>query len=296
MKVNIEIIEPGFGSSFSIRCFENQFMFRDPVWHCHPEYEIVYISNGKGKRHINNHISYYDDGDLIFIGPNLPHFGFTAEREDGYTEVVVQMKPDFLGKEFLQLPEAREISQLFIRAQSGLSFTGKTRHRVGRKLARIMDLGKFDRLLALLEVLSDLSRSEEYEALHASAFTYAVAPEDQDRIDLVFKYVQENFREEVSLQEIARRINMSVPAFCRYFKKITNQTFINFVNDFRIAFACKLIREENMLISDIAHASGFNNISHFNKQFLKITGLSPSAYKEANKPVLHLEKAGQSGI
>jgi AraC-like DNA-binding protein len=293
MKVNIEKIEPAFGSSFSIRKFVNQFMFKEPVWHCHPEYEIVYISNGKGKRHINNHISYYDDGDLIFIGPNLPHFGFTVEREDGYTEVVVQLKSEFLGIEFLQAPELRQIHQLFERAQSGLSFNGKTRHRVGKKLLKMLDLPPFEQLMALLNVLHDMSISDEVEAFHANAFTFALAAEDQERIDTIYKYVQQNFKEEVSLSEIAQNVNMSVPAFCRYFKKATSQTFINFVNGFRIAYASKLLREKSMLITDVAHDAGFNNISHFNKQFLKITGFSPRAYKDSHKPVVHLEKDEQ---
>lgn len=290
MKVNIERIEPGFGQSFTIRQFENQFMFKEPVWHCHPEYEIVYISNGKGKRHINNHISYYDDGDLIFIGPNLPHFGFTAERSDGYTEVVVQLKEEFLGPDFLDRPELQMISKLFDRARSGLSFGGKTRHRIGKQLIKMLDLPPFLRLMSLLSVLNDLATSEEYEALHADAFTYSLATEDQDRIEKIYKYVQEHFRHEVSLAHIAEQVSMSVPAFCRYFKKVTNQTFINFVNEFRIAYASKLLREKSMLITDIAHESGFNNISHFNKQFLKITGFSPREYKVAQQPIIQLKK------
>ena len=91
----MEKIEPAFGSSFTIRRFDDMEECNRPSWHFHPEYEIVYISNGKGKRQIDNHISYYDDGDLIFLGPNLPHFGFTAEREDGYLEIVVQFKSIF---------------------------------------------------------------------------------------------------------------------------------------------------------------------------------------------------------
>ncbi len=290
MKVSIEHIDPGFGSSFSIKKFENQFLFKDPVWHCHPEYEIVYISNGKGKRQIDNHISYYDDGDLIFLGPNLPHFGFTAERQDGYIEIVVQFKKEFLGPDFFKAPEMHAINKLFQRAESGLSFSGDTRHRIGHKLIKMLKLQQFDRVLAFLEVLNELSKSEEYEALHANAFTFTLAAEDEARMDKIYKYVQENFGEEVSLQDISSEVNMSVPAFCRYFKKVTNQTFINFVNSFRIAYATKLIREKNMLISEIAHEAGFNNISHFNKQFLKVTGLSPSAYKESYKPVIHLER------
>jgi len=294
MKALLEKIEPNFGSSFTIRQFENQFLFKDPVWHFHPEYEIVYVSNGKGKRHIGNHISYYQDGDLIFLGPNLPHFGFTQERHDGHKEVVVQMKPDFLGVQFIQKPELADIRRLMERSRSGLSYYGPIRHEIGKRLIKLTQASPFEKLIGLLDILNELATSNEYENLHANGFTLDVMVEDEERIQQVYKYVQQHFRENITLEEISQETNFTVPAFCRFFKKLTNQTFTQFVNEFRVGNACNQLQESDALISEIALNCGFHNLAHFNKQFQRITGKTPSEYKRQMKPVVHFSVVDES--
>lgn len=288
MKALLEKIEPSFGSSFAFRKFHNQFLFKDPVWHFHPEYEIVYVSNGQGKRHIGNHISYYKNGDLIFLGPNLPHFGFTIDTPAGHTEAVVQMRPDFLGEQFILKPEMQDIKRLLERSHSGLSFYGQTCHRVGRHLLELCEASPFEKLHGLLHVLNQLALSDEYEDLHANGFTVEVMVEDEERIQRVYKHVQTHYREEITLETVAREANLSIPAFCRFFKKLTNQTFTNFVNEFRVANACKLLQESDRLISDICLECGFQNLAHFNKQFRRITGKTPTGFKREARPVIHL--------
>ena len=286
MKPTIEHIDPGYGSSFRIRRFEQQFRDRDPVWHFHPEYEIVYISKGRGKRQIGNHISYYRNGDLLFLGPNLPHFGFTQEALEGQHEIVVQMKEDFLGANFLQRPEMTGIQNLLERTRTGLSFSGETRQSAGKMLMEIVDAQPFDRLLGLLKVLHLLAESTEVTSLNANGFTIKVMIEDEARVQRIYQHIQEHFREPITLTEISQIANMTVPAFCRFFKKLSNQTFTQFVNEFRVAHACKLLTEEDMLITDVAHESGFNNLSHFNKSFFKVTHQRPSEYRKQSGKVM----------
>ncbi len=288
MKALLEKIEPTFGSSFTFRKFHNQFLFKDPVWHFHPEYEIVYVSNGQGKRHIGNHISYYKHGDLIFLGPNLPHFGFTIDTPAGHTEAVVQMRPDFLGSQFILKPEMQDIKRLLERSHSGLSFSGQTRHQVGRQLLDLCEASPFEKLHGLLHVLNQLALSTEYEDLHANGFTLEVMVEDEERIHRVYKYVQTHYQDEITLATVAREANLTIPAFCRFFKKLTNQTFTNFVNEFRVANACKLLQDTDRLISDICLECGFQNLAHFNKQFRRITNKTPTGFKKESRPVIHL--------
>lgn len=277
MKATFEKIEPIFGNSFTVRKFTQSD--NRPYWHFHPEYEIVFISNGRGKRHINDHISYFEDGDLIFLGPNLPHFAFTEELLEQHTEIVIQMKADFLGKDFFMRPELSAIRQLFERSEQGISFNGVTKQLAGEKLLKIMDLNPFDRLLELLAILQLLATAEEYNLLNASGFAVEVSAQDHNRIETIYDYVQKNFQDEVSLDEVASRVNMTVPAFCRYFKKLTNKTFTEFVNEIRIAHACRQLADEHLSIAAVSFESGFNNLSHFNKQFRLITGVSPRDYR-----------------
>jgi AraC-like DNA-binding protein len=144
----------------------------------------------------------------------------------------------------------------------------------------------FDRLLALLHILQEMAEADDYEMLNASGFALEVSAQDQDRIEAIYQYVQQNFQDEVNLDEAARRANMTVPAFCRYFKKLTRKTFSQFVNEFRIAHACRLLGDDTLSIAAVSFESGFNNLSHFNRQFKNITNLSPRAYRKTLKRVV----------
>lgn len=280
MKAKLEKIEPGFGSSFTLRAFHRKDLFYSPFWHFHPEYEIVYISSGKGKRHIGNHISYYENGDLIFLGPNLPHFGFNEELAGEHLEIVLQMKEDFLGRDFFSRPEMIQIQKLFERSRQGLSFSQQIKESVGGKLKEMLELSGFERLLALLDLLHSLSLTEDYKVLNARNFSFEVNSQDYPRIQSVYDYVASSFKDQITLDDIAKRVNMTPPAFSRYFKKLTGKTFIQFVNEYRIAHASKHLVEEDKSISEISFDSGFNNISHFNKQFKLITGVTPRMYRK----------------
>lgn len=286
MKAILEKIEPVFGSSFTLRSFDESNDCNHPHWHFHPEYEIVYVSNGKGKRHIGDHISHFESGDLIFLGPNLPHFGFTEEVFEEHMEIVIQMKEDFLGQDFLNKPEMGAIKHLFERSRQGLSFGDPLKHRIGQRLKEMLEQNSFDRLLTLLSILQEMAQSETYEMLNASGFALEVNAQDQDRIEAIYKYVQQNFQDEVQLEEAARLVSMTVPAFCRYFKKLTRKTFSQFVNEFRIAHACRLLGDDSLTIAAVSFESGFNNLSHFNRQFKSITELSPRAYRKNLKKVV----------
>ena len=289
MQPRVEYIEPAIGSSFSIKKFSQQFLYKKPEWHLHPEYEIVYVSGGKGQRHIGNHISNYEDGDLIMLGPNLPHFGFSQDQSDRHYEIVVQMKEDFLGDNLLQKDEMANIRRLLEKARAGLSFKGKTRASVGLKLLKMYKAQPFDRLIGLLEVLQELGLSDEVESLNARGFALDVEAKDEVRLQNVYQHVRSNYNRQISLEEISELAHLTVPSFCRYFKEKTNKTFTQFVNEVRIRHATTLLASGDMLITEVALASGFNNLSHFNKHFLKVTGQRPAQYRKQARKVVTLE-------
>ncbi|MEY3321828.1 MAG: hypothetical protein RLZZ417_1411 [Bacteroidota bacterium] len=286
MKPLLEKINPGFGNSFTMRSFIQSPEKEGPHWHFHPEFEIVYISNGKGKRHIANHISYYTEGDLIFLGPNLPHFGFTEEMAEGEIEIVVQMEEGFLGNTFFSLPEMTLIYQLFERAKKGVIFKGDTRKKVGDILISLLEEDSFNKLIGLLKVLQMMASSEEYELLQVQGFSLEVNAQHLSRIESIYRYVDQNIGNEIHLEMAAEKVNLSIPAFCRYFKKLTGKTFSHFVNEVRIAQAASMLKEEHLSISDVCFSCGFNNLSYFNKQFKEISGLNPKAYRAANKKII----------
>ncbi|MCB0836364.1 MAG: AraC family transcriptional regulator [Bacteroidia bacterium] len=279
LKPTLEKISPAFGSSFAIKKYNKACNNKLPFWHFHPEMEIVYVKGGSGKRHIGNHLSYFHNGDLIFIGSDLPHYGFTDRLTGNESEIVIQMRKDFLGDQFFDVPEMAAIRQLFERAKLGISFYGITKDQIGNRLERFAELDHFERLMELLAVFREMAVSKDYKILNAGGIGLEVKQQDNDRINVVYRYVRKHFHRPISLEEIAAEINMTVPAFCRYFKKLSGKTFTRFVNEFRVVHACKLLSEKPSSITEICYESGFNNFSHFNKIFKETTGKSPSAYR-----------------
>lgn len=279
MKPQFEKIEPEFGSSFKL------VHHTEPdscwvYWHYHPEYEIVYIPRGNGKRHIGHHVSSYQDGELVFLGPNLPHLNFGHGVVGEFEEIVVQLRDDFLGRDFLQKPELAAVRRLFDRAHQGMSFYGETKQRVGRQVASLVKLPPFERMLALLTIFQQLAVSTEFQILNAESISLDLNGREQDRINRIYGFVEANYAQSIDIQDIASLANMTVPAFCRYFKKMTLMTFTDFVNEFRITQARKLLTGERS-IGDICFDSGFSNLSHFNKVFKQRTGQTPGMYRRA---------------
>jgi len=277
MKVEYEKISPDTGSSFRFIHWksENDRFF----WHYHPEYEIVFVRKGSGKLHIGHHLTTYKEGELVFIGPNLPHTGFGYGVIGQHEEIVVQLRADFLGESFMHTPEMQQIRLLFDKARQGLSFHGKAQKQVAAKLQRMLHLSHFDRLVELLNIFQVLATTTEYSALNSSDLSFDFSHKDEDRINKVYEFVEHNYQQPIDIQEVADLISLTVPSFCRYFKKITHITYTDFVNEYRVNQACRLLLE-NHPIADICFEVGFNNISHFNKTFKQLKGKSPREYRQ----------------
>ncbi|QHV94124.1 AraC family transcriptional regulator [Spirosoma endbachense] len=279
MKLQFEKIEPEAGSSFRVVHSTEPETCR-VYWHYHPEYEIVFIPSGDGQRRVGTNVSRYEGGELVFIGPNLPHLNFSYGKEGQFEEIVVQMRDDFLGETFLQKPELKGVQRLFERAHRGLTFGGNTKQKVGPWLAQLPDQSPFERLLTLLRVLQQLADASDVEPLHADGVRFDLNPKEQERINRVCQYVEQHYAQPVDVREVADLASLTVPAFCRYFKRMTHLTFTDFVNEYRVNQARRML-QSSRTVADVGFAVGFNNLSHFNKTFRAVTGQTPSAYRKA---------------
>ena len=278
MKTEFEIIQPDFGSSF--RLLHHQVTADTFKWHYHyhPEYEIVCVFEGAGRRHVGNHLSNYNDGDLVFIGSNLPHGGFGYGSVGTHEEMVIQFTEDFLGEGFLSRPEMGAIKKLFELSKQGVCFDKKVQEQVAVKLRNLLQIQPFERLIELLNILHFLASSTQYQLLNAADIRYNFSLKDQERLRKVYIFVEENFSKDIEIQDVADICNLTVPAFCNYFKKNLNQTFTDFVNEYRINQACKMLLAGQEIV-DICFRSGFNNISYFGRVFRQIKSSSPSEFR-----------------
>lgn len=275
-----EAIKPNIGSSFTSLKFQRNENIKSHVWHYHPEVELIFVCKGSGKRQIGSNISYFSDGDLVLIGSNLPHCGLTNENTNNDYEMVIQFKPDFLGENIWETPEMQRISALLEKSKAGIVFNENIKRTVGKKIADMHEMSSLNKLLNFLEILDELATTQDYRILNAGKYYLQTQVEDNERINHIFNYVKDHFKEQITLEEIADLANMKVPSFCRYFKKITNKTFTQFVNEYRITHSLKLLAEQPLSITEVCFESGFNNFSYFNKTFKEYIKKSPSQYRK----------------
>jgi AraC-like DNA-binding protein len=277
MKPLIEKLPLSGDTSFVARTHRTP-LFEVP-WHQHLEYELILFIEGAGMSFIGNYVGEFEPGDVFFLGSNLPHT-FQKGREDLIVSaVVVHFREDFWGSELLQLPESKLIRKLLKTSAQGLKFSGKTKELLGKMILALEKEKGFRRIITLLDCLLLMSETDEYSTVSTQEIK-ELNSKDRDRIDRIFQYTMENFRQPIQLTALAEIAGMTIPAFCSYFKKRTRKTYIDFVNEIRVGNACKLLLTTEQSISDICYNSGYNSVANFNRQFLKIKGLTPSAYRK----------------
>jgi AraC-like DNA-binding protein/quercetin dioxygenase-like cupin family protein len=287
MKVEFEVIHPDEGSSF--RLLHEKVIAEKYGWqyHFHPEYEIVCVLNGGGTRHVGNNVSQYENGDLVFMGPNLPHAGFGLNAHGLHEEIVVQIKEDVFIQSVVTRPEMAAISALLEKVKYGICFTGSTKEKLTKKLIRLLRLPSFEKFIELLSILQIMATSHEFELLNPDTTISSAITKNNIRLQNIFNYVEQHFHEEIDIRKIASVAGISVPSFCNYFRKIMNSTFTDFVNQYRIQRACQLLQKEKT-IYETCFECGFNNVAYFNKVFKIVTKKTPSAFKK--EKLQHLSK------
>ena len=280
-------LSPSFGSSLLVNQHIERVDKNMAYWHFHPELELVYVNKGQGKTHIGSHLSYFNNSQLILIGSNLPHNGFADRLTANGTETTIHFKSNFLGNDLVNIPEMTNVLSLFERAKKGIRFQIETKNFLGPKIDRLVEYKGLERIIKFLEILNFLATTDDYVLLNADGLAFEAEAQDSAKIGVVFKYVNKNFQKHITLDDIANKVSMTVPAFCRYFKKATGKTFTQVVNEYRVVHATKLLSEDSqMSIADVCFECGFNNFSHFNKTFNDITGKSASNYRKEIKMII----------
>ncbi|WP_026996748.1 AraC family transcriptional regulator [Flectobacillus major] len=280
MKASLEQLDNTLNSSLLFRQFSLPYF--DAPYHFHPEFELTLIQKSQGKRFVGTNIANFKEGDLVLLGPNLPH----CWKNDGIglegtaQSVVVQFKENFLGDSFFQTPEMSAIQRLLKSAECGVVISGKTRDRIAKEIYFLLNVPPVQKILGLIDILNTIAISSDYSVIDAQAEKHQLASIDLERINKVYAYIIENYTQEVHLEMAAFLANMTETAFCRYFKKVTKKTFLDLVTEFRIKHACNLLTQTDKQVAEVCFESGFGNVSHFNKQFKSITGQSPLGYRK----------------
>lgn len=254
-------------------------------WHFHSEYEIIWFKESTGLQFVGNNVEKYDAGDVILLGPNLPHF---MKSDDIYLSgdndlrvkgVIIQFEKEFMYHSINHYPHFIKIKKLLENSRQGIYFPKTYSSNFIELLNRIPTETGVDQITSFLQLLKKMSEIKRAQLISTSDFTNDEIS-GGSRIDKIISYLNRNYTRHVELEEISSFAAMNPAAFCRFFKSQTGNTFKNYILDMRISYACKLLLIEDYPISQISTECGFDTISHFNKTFKKSTKYTPSQYKK----------------
>jgi len=255
----------------------------DCLWHFHSEFELILIVKSGGYRMVGDYLAPLQPGDLVLLGPNLPHIYQNDERTRGRVPpahaLVIQFRSDFLCEQWVQSPSFGPVRHLFQHAARGLHITGATRDQVSATMRQMAGASGLQRIIRFLDILDTLAASRECRPLASAGFMEGGVSFDQSRLDRVYRFMQEHLDQPLLQSNLARLVHLSQGAFSRLFHQHTGMTHAEFVNELRVGRACRLLAESEMSVTEIAFACGFGNLSNFNRQFLRLKHASPSEFR-----------------
>jgi len=250
--------------------------------HYHEELELNFIMNAKGvKRVIGDHIGEIEDLELVLVGSNLPHVWQTHKcQSKEIKEITIQFHKDLLDDKMLRRNQLSFIRSMFERASKGILFSRQTTEQITPRLITLTQKQGFDSVLELFSILHDLSVSRNMHTLSDATFSNVMLSYNSRRIDKAFEYMNMNYHKNVTLNEVAKLVNMGTVSFSRFFKARTGITFIDSLLELRLGHASRLLIDTTQSVAEVAYNCGFNNISNFNRLFKKKKGCTPKEFRD----------------
>jgi AraC-like DNA-binding protein len=277
MKTLIQKIHVEEEHSFACRSYRTpQF---ETNWHKHKEYELILLTEGQGTALIGDYVGDYNAGDVFFLGTDLPHWFRKSNSKSTGGAIVVHFTKDCWGEPFLAMPESKLIRQLLESDNNGIQLRQGLQKNITQQIQLLEKATGIERVLLLLQCLQSISQNRQYDVITKSFDTSANTKENP-AIEKIFNYSFKNFLEPVTLKEVATVAGMTIPTFCRFFKRNIKKSYFDFIKELRIGHACKLLRETDDTILDICYASGYNSWAHFSKQFKETKLQTPNQYRK----------------
>lgn len=282
MRAHFEKVSLGAASLLAFERSDPEFAF---YWHYHPEFELTLIVNSHGQRLVGDGIADYGPGDLVLLGPNLPHSWRSGPvkmpTEERHRAVVVQFRENVFGEGFFNLEEMKPVVRLLKYSASGLAFGHTTTGRaVAQRMVEFPSLSPARRIASLLNILLDLAAEEDARVLSTNRVRPMCRADDQQRIELICTYLNSHFEEQIDFVALSHKVCMNHASLCRFFKRATGRTMSAYVNELRVGAAAQLLADTDLSIVDICFKIGFGNYSNFSRQFKRIKGYGPRALRQ----------------
>ena len=282
MKLVLKSPESVFSNRLNI--IEKELPCLDSAWHYHPEFELLYISKSTGIRFVGDSVSQFFPGDLVLVGAYVPHLWrndssyYQNEDVKQVKTIVIKFLQNFIGEGTFKNPEFAEINHLLEQSKFGVSFGNKISQKLHHELIEIPHLSTGEQSIKLLDLLFRLSLTEDKDVLSSTDMRQYDTGTSQ-RLDEVIKFISDNYASNINLQDVSDIACLTTNSFCRFFKKMTNKSFTQFLNEIRIRNASRLLIQENLPVSEVCDMVGYNSITNFNRQFKQIMGCTPQTYR-----------------
>lgn len=251
-------------------------------WHHHPEFELTLTTNSRGHRFVGDHVGTYGDGDLVMIGPSIPHTWASSGKvneNQPHNVMVIWFKPEWARGLTGLLTELRTVTALLGRASRGLVFSPQVASMVRSQVEDMFDKPPADRLLDLMSILLALAEDHEAEQLTSPALYLSTPDLKETRIERVLEYIHANYRSEIRVETVAGAAALSISAFHRMFTRHTRLTLTGYVMRLRIGAACAILVANEQPIRFVAEAVGYRSLANFNRQFKILKGQTPRQYR-----------------
>ncbi|WP_286233910.1 AraC family transcriptional regulator [Thalassotalea sediminis] len=252
-------------------------------WHYHPEYEIALILNSKGQRYVGDNIDNYNEFDMAFIGPNMPHTWCSSLEVNGQKQhtYVAQIPKAWLEGLIYGMPDLASLKNLLTLSRRGIKFSKQAVVQAAKIFAKMEQEDATSRFIGLMDILHIMDRDQDKQVLSSDGFKLTTTSDPStEKIDKAVRYIHEHYTDAICANDIATLLHMSTNHFHRFFKHHTEQTFTEFVNQLRISKACSLLINTTKPIYTISDTCGFNNISNFNRRFLQFKAMKPSEFRK----------------
>ncbi len=253
-------------------------------FHFHNECQLVYVVSGTGTRIIGDSVESYQEGDLAFVGPNVPHVWYSKTSDNQEDTMAVSLalfiNPVTVAENLKPFIDTQALATFFEQSARGINIVGAKREVISTILQEAIHQKEVSLLASFLKIVELLMDSEDIIWLNDASLLKTYSSNNQGRVSKLMHFIQENFRTEITLEQAASVADLQLHSFCRFFKQLTHHTFSDFLNEVRIGFACKLLQQSDLPITQVAYECGYSNISYFNRTFKKIHGVSPRDYRQ----------------
>ena len=289
---DLEVVAVGGDQSFKI--WTHGYPFRTVRWHFHPEYELHLVTETKGHRYVGDHIGAFRAGDLVFVGPNLPHNWISNVPSGKPVQercLVLQFADKFIRGCIALFPELRFLEQMLNESHRGILFDAAVAERAEPLMRHLLVATGGRRIELFIAILDLIAHAAQRLPLASIGFQTDPPAYLSTTMNLVLQHIGCNFTNGVSEADLAKLSGQSISTFSRSFRKHTGMTFVHYVNARRIELACQYLSQAELSVTGICYEVGFRNISNFNRQFLALKGMPPSRFRSLQRAGRYLAAA-----